>query len=168
MNPCSRSATNSRRPVNQAFRFHAGRLLFLGVLAVAVPAHADLYKWTDGEGHVHYSDQPPAVKAQVIRNSTAGQAAITSQAVQSLDASDQAYQKRRKEADDARAKAEKEAAQARMQRENCAQARNNLSTLQNTPRVYTTDAAGQRTYMDDAARASALASSQKAVADFCK
>jgi len=143
--------------------------LFLGALAVTVHAQADLYKWTDDRGKVHYTDQPPTLKAQIIRNDTAAaQAGITSQATQSLDAKDQAYQKRRKEADEARAKAEKEAEQARVQRENCAKARNNLSTLQNTPRVYTTDAAGQRTYMDDAARARALADSQKAAADFCK
>jgi small subunit ribosomal protein S21 len=76
--------------------------------------------------------------------------------------------KRRKEAEDARAKAEKEAEQARIQHENCAKARNNLSTLQNTPRVYTTNGAGQRTYMDDSARANALANSQKAVSEYCK
>lgn len=143
--------------------------MFLGALAVTVHAQADLYKWTDDQGKVHYTDQPPTLKAQIIKNDTAAaQAGITSQATQSLDAKDQAYQKRRKEADEARAKAEKEAEQARVQRENCAKARNNLSTLQNTPRVYTTDAAGQRTYMDDAARARALADSQKAAADFCK
>lgn len=143
--------------------------MFLGALAVTVHAQADLYKWTDDQGKVHYTDQPPTLKAQIIKNDTAAaQAGITSQATQSLDAKDQAYQKRRKEADEARAKAEKEAEQARVQRENCAKARNNLSTLQNTPRVYTTDAAGQRTYMDDAARAHALADSQKAAADFCK
>lgn len=143
--------------------------MFLGALAVTVHAQADLYKWTDDQGKVHYTDQPPTLKAQIIKNDTAAaQAGITSQATQSLDARDQAYQKRRKEADEARAKADKEAEQARVQRENCAKARNNLSTLQNTPRVYTTDAAGQRTYMDDAARARALADSQKAAADFCK
>ncbi len=143
--------------------------MFLGALAVTVHAQADLYKWTDDQGKVHYTDQPPTLKAQIIKNDTAAaQAGITSQATQSLDARDQAYQKRRKEADEARAKADKEAEQARVQRENCAKARNNLSTLQNTPRVYTTGAAGQRTYMDDAARARALADSQKAAADFCK
>jgi len=156
------------RLANEAFRIHAGRLLFFGALALVPHAHADLYKWTDAQGKVHYSDQPPTVKAQVIKNSAAGQAGTTAQATQSLDAQDQAYQKRRKEADEARAKAEKEAEQARVQRENCTKARNNLSILQNSPRVYTTDAAGQRTYMDDAARARELASSQKAVSDFCK
>lgn len=140
------------------------------MLALVAPAHAEMYKWTDNQGKVHYTDQPPTVNAQTIKGSStgSGQAETTSQALQSLDAKDQAYQKRRKAADEARAKAEKEAEKARLQRENCDKARKNLSILQNSPRVFTTDAAGRRTYMDDAARASALANSQKAVSDFCK
>ena len=142
--------------------------MLLCALPLASLAHAQLYKWTDAQGKVHYTDQPPTVNAETIRRSSTGQAEATSQASQSLSDQDQAYKKRRKEAEDAKAKADKEAEQARIQRENCDKARNNLSTLQNNSRVYTTDAAGQRTYMDDAARASALASSQKAVSDFCK
>ena len=153
---------------NQAFRIHGGRLLFLGALALMGHAHAELYKWTDGQGKVHYSDQPPTVSAQTIKVPQAGQAETTTQATQSLNDQDQAYQKRREEAEKARVKSEKEAEQARIQRENCAKARNNLNTLQNTPRVYTNNAAGQRTYMDDAARTNALANTQKAVSDFCK
>ncbi len=144
--------------------------MFLGALAFAAHAQAELYKWTDAQGKVHYTDQPPTLNSQTIKPSTAGQAETTSKATQSLDAKDQAYQKRRKEAEDARAKTDKEAEQARIARENCDKSRKNLSTLQNpnTPRVYTTDAAGQRTYMDDSARANALANSQKSVAEFCK
>lgn len=155
---------------HKAFRTHAGRLLFLGVLAFAAHAHAELYKWTDAQGKVHYTDQPPTLNSQTVKHSAKGQAETTSKATQSLDAKDQAYQKRRKEAEEARAKADKEAEQARIARENCDKARKNLSTLQNAnaPRVYTTNAAGQRIYMDDSARASALANSQKSVSEFCK
>jgi len=155
---------------HQAFRTHAGRLLVWGVLAFSAHAHADLYKWTDAQGKVHYTDQPPTLNSQTIKPSSAGQGETTSKAKQSLDARDQAYQKRSKEAKDARDKAEKEAEQARIARENCDKARKNLSTLQNasTPRIYTTNAAGQRVYMDDSARESALASSQKSVTQFCK
>jgi Domain of unknown function (DUF4124) len=155
---------------NQAFRIHAGRLLFLGALAFAAHAHAELYKWTDAQGKVHYTDQPPTLNSHTVKHSTAGQAETTSKATQSLDAKDQAYQKRRKEAEDARAKADKEAEKSRIARENCEKARANLSTLQNanTPRVFTTNAAGQRIYMDDSARASAIADSQKNVSEFCK
>jgi len=140
----------------------------LGVLVLTPHAHAELYKWTDAQGKVHYTDQPPTVNAQMIKNGATGQAETTTQATQSLDAKDQAYQKRHKEAEDARAKADKEAEQARVAHENCDKARKNLDTLNNTPLVYTTNAAGQRTYMDDAARASASANSQKAVSEFCK
>jgi hypothetical protein len=159
------------KPGNQAFRIHAGGLLFLGILALASHAHAEqLYKWTDAQGKVHYTDQLPTGNAQTIKTSTPtpGQAETTTQATQSLNAQDQAYQKRRKEAEDARAKADKEAEQARVARENCDRARKNLDTLNNAMRVYTTNAAGQVTYMDDAARASALTNSQKAVSEFCK
>ncbi|MBI1285656.1 MAG: DUF4124 domain-containing protein [Thiobacillus sp.] len=131
-------------------------------------AHAELYKWTDSQGKVHYTDQPPTVNAQTVKHPQAGQAETTTQATKSLSDKDQAYQKRREEAEQARHKAEKEAEEARVRSENCAKARDNLSTLQNKSRVYTTNAAGQRTYMDDAARADALANSQKAVSDFCK
>jgi hypothetical protein len=110
------------------------------------------------------------INSQTVKHSTAGQAETTSKATQSLDAKEQDFQKRRKEAEEARAKADKEAEKARIARENCDKARKNLSTLQNadTPRVYTTNAAGQRIYMDDSARASALANSQKSVSEFCK
>jgi hypothetical protein len=141
--------------------------LILG-LAFSPLVHADLYKWTDAQGKVHYTDQPPTVNTQTIKNPSPGQAEATSQATQALDAQDQAYQKRKKELDEARAKADKEAEQARVKRENCAKARSNLSALQAPSGVYTTNAAGQRTYMNDASRASALAASQKAVSDYCE
>jgi hypothetical protein len=135
---------------------------------VSAHVQAELYKWTDEKGKVHYSDQPPTVNVETVKTPAAGQAETTDQAKQSLNAREQDYQKRRKEAEEARAKADKEAEQARVQRENCEQARSNLDRLQNTPRVYTTNAAGQRVYMDDTARANALANSQKAVSEYCK
>lgn len=152
----------------QAFRRHAGRLLFFACAGLALTAQAEVYKWVDGSGKVHYSDQPPTTEAQTVRGSSAAQAAITEQASQSLNAREQDYQKRLKAAEEAKAKAGKEAEQARLKRENCDRARNNLSTLQNKPRVYSTNAAGQRVYLDDRARADALANSQKAVSENCK
>lgn len=142
--------------------------MLLCALLIGAHAHADLYKWTDSQGKVNYSDQPPTVNAQSLKSGSAGQSETTSQATQSLNAQEQAYQKRLKDVDEARVKTEKDAELARAKRENCDKARKNLGTLQNAPRVYATNAAGQRVYMDDAARAGALASSQKAVSEFCK
>jgi glutaredoxin len=33
--------------------------IFMLALMVATPALADVYRWTDAQGRVHYSDQPP-------------------------------------------------------------------------------------------------------------
>src|ERR1700756_4638301 len=38
-------------------------LLALGVSAIAVADDPQLYRWTDAQGTVHYSDQPPAQPA---------------------------------------------------------------------------------------------------------
>lgn len=143
--------------------------MLLGLLVLSVsPAQAELYKWTDGQGKIHYSDQPPSASTKSISRSATGQSEITSEAQKALNEKDQAYQQRKKDAEEARAKADAEAEQARIKRENCDRARKNLGVLQNTPRVYTTNAAGQRAYMDETARANALATSQKAVDENCK
>jgi hypothetical protein len=142
--------------------------LVLFGLVVSSPAQAALYKWTDASGKVHYTDQPPTSQATTLPGTSSSQNQTTTQTIQSLDAQEQAYQKRVKEAAEARAKADKETETARLRQQNCDKARSNLSTLQNRSRVYTTNAAGQRVYMDDAARANAEASSQKAVSENCR
>jgi hypothetical protein len=143
-------------------------LLTFVCLFACTSAYAALYKWTDASGKIHYSDQPPIIDTQSLKSSHTGQAEATSQATKSLNAKDQEYQKRRKDEDEARAKADAEAERMRVKRENCTRARNALDTLQNTPRVYSTNAAGQRVYLDDAARASAQASAQKSVSENCQ
>lgn len=41
--------------------------LILAAIVLAAPAWADTYKWTDADGHVHYSDNPPqGVNAQRV------------------------------------------------------------------------------------------------------
>lgn len=136
-------------------------------VAAAGAAQAGLYKWTDSQGKTHYSDQPPSSDARNIGRPAAGQSAITRDAQQSLDEKNDAYHKRRKAEEEARTKAAADAEQARIKRESCDKARKNVDTLANTPRVYSTDASGRRVYMDDAARASAMASSRKAIDEHC-
>ncbi|MDR3395102.1 MAG: glutaredoxin family protein [Parasulfuritortus sp.] len=41
--------------------------LFLLALTFALPATAELYRWTDNAGHVHYSDQPPPPSVKQIK-----------------------------------------------------------------------------------------------------
>jgi len=59
----------------------AHRLLLLALLALPVAAAADIYRWTDPQGKVHYSDSPPPeAKAKQIKikvNSIEGPAVVS-------------------------------------------------------------------------------------------
>jgi glutaredoxin len=63
------------------------RLLLLAMLAASLPASAGVYKWTDAQGRVHYSDDPPPeAKAQQIKvkiNSIQGPAVVSTMRVPS-------------------------------------------------------------------------------------
>ena len=50
----------------------------------------------------------------------------------------------------------------------CEDAKNNLLTLQNTPRISTYDSDGKLTYMDDATRKKRLEEAQKGINKHCK
>ena len=39
------------------------RIALLGFLCIAFAAHAQMYRWTDKEGRVHYTDTPPPATA---------------------------------------------------------------------------------------------------------
>lgn len=57
------------------------RFVVLPLLLAAVPAEAEVYKWTDETGKVHYSDAPPpGQKAKQVKlpiNSLSGPAVVT-------------------------------------------------------------------------------------------
>ena len=56
----------------------------LGLLAFALAANAQLYRWTDGSGRVNYTDTPPPSNAKdVQKKDTARASAATSTAQQS-------------------------------------------------------------------------------------
>ena len=43
------------------------RILLLALAVLAAPAHAQVYRWIDSRGTVHYSDkQPPSVRADKL------------------------------------------------------------------------------------------------------
>lgn len=135
-------------------------------LSLSASASAEIYKWTDGQGRLHYSDQPPTLEAQTINAPSSGQA--TEAAAQALHASEQAFRKRQQDTEAARTRAETETRQARINQEKCEKARANLSSLQDAPRIYTRTAQGQRAYLSDSERAQALRATRKTLAENCR
>jgi hypothetical protein len=55
-------------PIPSPSRHLAGRALCLAVALtlVAAPALADVYKWLDSQGRIHYTDRPPPADAKLL------------------------------------------------------------------------------------------------------
>lgn len=148
-------------------------LLFVACALAAAGAHADVNKWVDSEGRVHYSDQPPPASAKpqplnikpapAANTPQPGEAAPKTTAEKEVE-----FRKRRAQEEEARVKQEKAQQDANQKQQNCTQAQNNLRNLQAGGRLYTYDEKGERAYMDDAARQKAIADAQKAVDSWCK
>jgi hypothetical protein len=159
------------------------RLVILAVMfAFAATASAQMYRWVDKDGRVHYTSTPPppGVKSRTLRApSASAPAAAPDDAAKDTGAKDaakgpltpaeqeQEFRKRQLEAQKAREKETLAAKEAEAKQENCARARGALATLESGQRISRTDAQGERNYLDDDARARETEAARQAVRDWC-
>ena len=126
--------------------------LLLGALCAASPASSALYKWTDANGRVVYSDQPPPGNVKVDTLSgpppPANPDAMKELAAKEVES--------RKQQQDAAASAKKTAQQrvdAAKVAGTCTDARAELSRLSaDQLLLYSVNEKGQAVYMDDTER----------------
>ncbi len=144
------------------------------LLLASFSSYAGLTKWVDKDGTVHYSDSPPpenvqskTVRVQSGRESSATAPASAPGAPKTIFEMESDLKKEGK----ARQEAEKKAAQKQQEEEakqrNCQQARAQLDTLRNAPRLATYDQEGNPTIMDDSARQKGIDDAQAAVSQYC-
>jgi hypothetical protein len=115
-------------------------------------ASAALYKWTDAQGHVVYSDLPPQgnVKSEQLRGPPPP---ANPNAAKELAQRDAEFRKRQTDSAEAAAKAGKQRADAEKLAESCAQAKGQLKQLAESQlAVYRYNDKGEREVMDDDAR----------------
>lgn len=146
-----------------------GLLLLLALLAA--PAGADIYKWTDAKGDVHYGDQPPSSTTPEQFKPRTSEAAEARAVEARRQAADQAA-RRRLEQVKARETANKELAaheeESRRMAENCQRARANLEMLQRANmRLSTVDAQGQTRVLDAAARQVEMERATRTISENC-
>ncbi|MDT4856403.1 hypothetical protein FQZ97_907910 [compost metagenome] len=121
------------------------RILCLCACVFPLVAVADIYRWTDAEGNLHFSETPPAgaqrveVKPQVVERDAATR--------EREKRTRQFYQARR----DEQAAVEQRAAeqQARVATQ-CRRWHDDLAQLSQGGRYYSKEANGERTYFSDA------------------
>jgi Domain of unknown function (DUF4124) len=127
------------------------KLAAAALLALALPAQAQMYKCVDEHGKINYSDQPAAgCKAVDIRPSPPLSGAV--QGSPENFALRDAELKRRQLERDAAATQEREAKERR-----CADLRREQVVLGSGARISNLNAQGERVYMDDATRDRRLA-----------
>ncbi len=146
-------------------------LLLLCFLSSA--ASAQITKWVDANGKVHYSDQPPATnvateKLNIKSNPKPAGESNQPAAAKSYIEKDQEYRKRRVEQEESKVKQEKELAESLKKKENCISARNSLQSLQDGARSYSYTEKGERVVMDDSGREKAINEAKKSVETWCK
>jgi hypothetical protein len=114
---------------------------------------AALYKWTDANGRVVYSDQPPPASLNLnAERLNAPPPPANPNALKDMASKDAELKKRQLDrAEDAK-KAEKSRADADRRTDSCSQLRGQVRLLASGDAVYRANEKGERVYMDDATK----------------
>lgn len=144
-------------------------ILAVLLAALAAPAAAQLYKWTDSQGNVVYSDRPPpnaGQKSTTVKAPSSAAAAPASAPAQQKSMKEQELEFRQRQAEqaEAAAKARKE---ADLRAQNCTTARSNLSTYTDGGRIVRFNAQGEREYVTDDDRAREIQRWQDEIRRWC-
>jgi hypothetical protein len=156
-----------------------GCTLLAAALLVATPAGAQLYKWTDANGRVQYSDRPPPAGRKADTVSTANVSTVTGNPApaaqpgataepKSAADREQDFRKRRAEQEEAQKKQQKLAEETRARQADCQQAQRQLTALQTGQRMTTVDDKGERRFLEDTEIQQAIQRTQGDVARLCK
>lgn len=148
------------------------RILTLALAVSVLPAVAlaAVYKWTDSEGNVHYTQTPPPdQKAETVETHTGVSADEAKQNLEALKqkagdkgAGEQAAPEQTEE--------QKKVAmeQEELRKKNCEVARQNLQVLQGGGRVQVKDEGGNTVLLDDAAMKAKLEESRAYIKENCR
>ena len=148
-------------------------LLFVVAIGFAAGAAAQQFRWVDKDGRVQYGDvPPPGVKATRLRPPPPGPASAPSSAAKKDGdkalSPDAAFRKRQQEREAAEKKDAQASADADLKRQNCEAAQGALRTIESGQRMSTTNAQGERVFLDEAQIAAERARAEQAVASNCR
>jgi hypothetical protein len=149
-------------------RFVAVLSLILSVIPVV--AQAEIYKWVDEHGQVHYGDKPKSLQQADNQKMDINENYNTLEVLpddrkQKRDKLLEALDEKRQQKNEA-AKKQQEADAKRAKQ--CLLAKDNLLSYQRSNFVYNLDKEGNRIVLPDSARENAISSLQKQIAINCK
>jgi len=149
----------------------------------AGPVSAGMYKWTDENGKVHYSDQPPpaaAQKAETIKAPKIPHAPSPAAAPadasgkppatgpKSISDQEMEFRKRRLQQAENEAKAQKDAQAAAEKKRNCERATQQVQAYERGGRVSRYGPNGEQVFLSDQEIQSELVNARKTADSWCK
>ena len=138
---------------------------------VSLNVHADVHKWVDAAGNVHYSDVRPDedTQTQGIRNVTGKdrEGASPSFTPKSYAEREAEMKKAKQNKEEELKKKAQEEAVAETKKSNCAAARENARTLETSTNIITYADNGEITSLDNATRTQRLEDARKAISTYC-
>lgn len=143
--------------------------LFLLLVMLGSPALAEIYKWVDKNGEVHYGQIPPNENAQQMNTVPSGQASDSKKqdSVSRLNRQAKELEKDQEMAKEHQKKLAEEEKRKKIKNENCQRAQTSYNTINEGGRMYQVDPSGERHYWSDKERATKLATAKDAVEEWC-
>ena len=139
---------------------------FLVLALCCMPALAEIYRWVDSSGKVHFSDRPQPGSTQPLQVSPAASAdPHLAERRRKQRRLLEAIEQEREEKRAAEREAERQHAG---RRHNCARALDQLRMVDRQGRVYELDEAGKRRYWDEQTRQRQRATIARYLDDNCK
>jgi len=148
------------------------QLTFVSLLTLfCTTSFAGIYKWTDAEGNVHYSQQRPrdtsSEKMNVPQHAPTDTSTYKRPALQSNDSENKNAADDKQKSDEPEEVKETKAEKKRRLAE-CEQVRQNLATMESRGRVRSKDKDGNTRYLSQQEKEDRMASSRKKLAKYCK
>jgi hypothetical protein len=133
-------------------------------------ARADVYKYTDQKGVVHYTDKPETLPAERLgmQSQPTDKAAVQARTEQELKRAQDAADSQQKSTSD---RAEQKAAvelTAKDKAERCTKARERYDNYMNSQRLYKAGKDGAREYLSDAELDNTRNSAKTSMEELCK
>jgi hypothetical protein len=144
--------------------------VFISALSISLyillqtPVSAEIYKWVDEDGQVHYGDQPvgsDAEKVNIRTNETTKPRLVNKTEVKEANAE-------AKEKGQASEEKQKETISKKEKKKYCNEATSDLAAINSRGRMREINAKGEYIYLTEAQRQQRIAAAKKKQIEFCR
>ena len=141
--------------------------LILSVAMASAATASEIYRWTDEDGNVHYTDKPvePSSERMNIASRSTDNSAVQAQTQARLDSNAAAAEAAANEP--AGPTPEELRAEKKQRAEQCTKYRERLTRFVQSRHLYREDENGERTYLDEAETQKTRNKAEENVREYC-